>query len=223
MIKFLRWTAYITGLIAVYLAGLYTTQILQIPTQPTNFADTTSAIAALVAVIIATVTITNWKQSKIQEDSYQLIKNYVAEMVLLETTVMEILMEIRSISPLPGNLVPSQAFVTETFQNFDTLQKSLSKVHRQLHQTKSELPFWGSELTPTHEDLHNRLSDELYNFGLVASCLRNNLHNYFTNGMSTINQVTQEYEKLEQYFYSIQNILAVRKASKMSDIFTMGN
>ncbi|MCF5025123.1 hypothetical protein [Pseudomonas lurida] len=223
MIKLLKWVTLITALIASYFSGMYSNHFLQIPSQPTNFADTTSAIAALIGVIVATITITNWKKTKIQEDSYQLIKNYVAELVLIETTVMEMLIEIRSICPLPGNAVPSQVFVAETFQNFDTLQKSLSKLHRQIHQTKSELPFWGSKLTPIHEEHHVNLSNELYNFELVGNCLRNNLQNFFTNNLSTIAQVTREYEKLEEYFRIIQTILAGRKASKMSDIFTMGN
>lgn len=223
MIKFFKWVTLLTALIASFFAGMYANRFLEIPSQPTNFADTTSAIAAIIGVIVATITITNWKKTKIQEDSYLLIKNYVAELVLIETTVMEMLIEIRSICPLPGNVVPSQAFVTETFQNFDTLQKSLSKAHRQIHQTKSELSFWGSKLTPIHEEHHVNLSEELYNFSLVGSCLRNNLQNFFTNSLSTITQVTQEYEKYDDYFRKIQNILAVRKTSKMSEMFTMGN
>jgi len=221
MIKSLRYIAYGTVLIAMYFAGMYSSQLLKIPTQPTNFADTISAIAALVGVVVATVTITNWKKSKIQEDSYQVIKSYVAELVLIDTTVTEILIENSSICPLPGNMVPTQTFVDETFQNIDILQKTLSKLYRQVHQTKSELAFWGGKLTPIHEEYHTSLMKELHNFQVVASCLRNNLENYFTNGLSTIDQVSQEYEKLETYYREIHITLAGRKTKKMSDMFTI--
>lgn len=212
---------YGTILIAVYFTGLYTTQLLQVPTQATNFADTTSAIAALVGVLVATMTITNWKKSKIQEDSYQIIKSYVAEQVLIETTATEILIEIGSICPLPGNTIPSQTFVTETFQNIDILRKNLSKQYRKIHQIKSELAFWGGKLKPVHEECHETLIKELYNFQVVTDCLRNNLENYFTNGLSTAQQVFQEHEKLADYHNKIYITLAVRKNNKMSEMFTI--
>ncbi|AUG08162.1 hypothetical protein [Pseudomonas sp. S09G 359] len=221
MIRTLKYITYGTVLIAIYFAGIYTNQLLQIPSQPTNFADTTSAIAALVGVLVATTTITNWKKSKIQEDSYQIIKSYVAELVLIETTVYEILIENTSICPLAGNIVPSQAFVAETFQNIDALRKTLSKQHRKIHQTKNELQFWGGKLTKIHEDHHEELMKELYNFQVVADCLRNNLQNYFTNGLTTIQQVLQEYEKLSNYHLKINTTLAGRKNNKMSEMFTI--
>lgn len=221
MIKSLKWIASITALIASYFAGVYSTHFFQIATQPTNLADTTASVAALAGVIVAMVTIINWKNSKIQEDSYQLIKTYVAELVLIETTITDILIEIGSICPLAGNAVPTQAFVTETFQNIDTLRKSLSKLYRQLHQTKNELPFWGSKLTPAPEEHHKSLMKDLYNFQVVADCLRNNLENLFKSRSCTVAHVTQEYENLQDYFNKITITLTDRKTRKMSDMFTM--
>lgn len=221
MIKLLKWITLITTLTASYFAGFYSNHFFQIPTEPTNLADTTSSVAALIGVIVAVITITNWKNSKIQEDSYQLIKNYVSELVLIETTITEILIEIRCICPLPGNSVPTQIFVTETFQNIDTLRKTLSKLYRQIHQTKNELPFWGSTLTTKPEENHKTLMNDLYNFQVVTDTTRNNLEGYFTSGSSTIANVSQEYEKLENYFNKISITLLERKTLKMSDMFTM--
>lgn len=221
MIRFLRYIAYSTTLVFMYIVGVYSSKLLQIPTQPTNFADTTSAVAAIVGILVAIATITNWKKSKIQEDSYQIIKSYVSELLLIDTTVTEILIENGSICPLPGNIVPTQAFVTETFQNIDTLLKNLSKQHRQIHRTKSELAFWGGKLTPIHELHHTSLMEELQSFQTVANCLRNNLQYYFKHDSSSINQVTQEYEKLETFYRAINTTLSGRKNMKMSDMFTI--
>lgn len=223
MIKLLRWITYTTVIIATFFAGIYFNQLLLIPSQPTNFADTISAIVALVGLTVATITITNWKKSKIQEDSYQLIKNYVAELVLIETTVTEILIENTSICPLPGSIPPSKSFVVETFQNIDTLQKTLNKLHFKIYQTKDELPFWGSKLTPTHEENHKTLMTELDNFQVVANCLRSNLATYHSNGFNNIDFVIKEHEKLVNRFQKIKSTLTDRKTSKMSDMFSIEN
>lgn len=221
MIKTLRWLTYLITISAAFFGGVYFNQLLKIPSQPTNFADTISAIAALAGIIIATITITNWKRSKIQEDSYQLMKNYVAELVLIETTVTEILIESSSISPLPGNPVPSQTFLTTALQNIASLEKALNKLHFKISQTKGELSFWGTKLTPAHEENHNTLQIDLDNFQTVSHCLTNNLKNYYTNGLSTLDQVSKEHEKLISRFHKIKTTLTSRKARKMSDMFTI--
>lgn len=223
MIKLLKFAVYSTVVIGAFFSGVYSQQLLQIPTEPTNLADTTSAIAALAGLIIAAITITNWKKTKIQEDSYQLIKNYISELVLIETTITEIFIEIRSITPLAGNAVPSQAFVTETLQNIDQLRKKLSKLYRQIYQTKNELSFWGTELTQRPESTYKKLMDELYNFQIVSDVIRNNLESFFSNSLCSTTQITTEYEKLECYFKKISIILLERKATKMSDMFIISH
>lgn len=223
MIKSLRWLTYFIAIIAAFFAGVYFNQLLKIPSQPTNFADTISAIAALAGIIIATITIINWKKSKIQEDSYQLMKGYVAELVLIEATVTEVLIENISITPLPGNPVPAQTFLTDTLQNIATLEKTLNKLHFKITQTKDELSFWGVKLTLTHEENHKTLLIDLDNFQTVAHCLTNNLKNYYTNGLSTLEQVSGEHEKLITRFRKIKATLTSRKTRKMSDMFTIEN
>lgn len=221
MIKFLKWTALTTAVIAAFFGGFYAKQITNIPTQPTNYADTTASMAALVGVIIAIVTITNWKKSKIQEDSYQLIKSYISELVLIETITTDIIIEVQSISPIAGNVFPSQSFVIETLQSLESLNKKLSKAHRQAHQIKSELPFWGIKLTITPENNHEALLIALYNFQIVSDVLKNNLYGFYISSTCSMEQVISEYNKLENHFHLINATLSERKAKKMTDMFTI--
>lgn len=146
---------------------------------PSGWAETTSAIATVVALALAVVTFRNWQHQRIREDAYSTTKTYITTLVEIESAQIEISNLFYSVIPAPGMIVLSEEGIQRILNSIQQTHSALMAAALKLVSTKNELPFWGVSLSKRASSEHDTLLDALGGYLSAAHYLHNSLTNIF--------------------------------------------
>jgi|GEM_PF-7012850 hypothetical protein len=146
---------------------------------PSGWAETTSAIATVVALALAVVTFRNWQHQRIREDAYSTTKTYITTLVEIESAQIEISNLFYSVIPAPGMIALSEEGIQRILNSIQQTHSALMAAALRLVSTKNELPFWGVSLSKRASSEHDTLLEALDRYLCAAHYLHNSLTNIF--------------------------------------------
>lgn len=181
---------------------------------PSGWAETTSAIATVIALSLAIITFWSWQHQKIRDDAYSTTKTYITTLVEIESTQQEIDNLFYSAIPAPGMIALSDEGTQRILDSIQQMHSELRLLTIKLISTRNELPFWGVSLSQKASSEHDTLIDTLGEYLNIAPYLYNCLVNIFihkagdTNIESWQSRLTKHSDNLKQSFDARKSLTA---------------
>ena len=165
--------------IVAFAAGIMLCLALTKKLTPSGWAETISAIATAIALVLAVVTFRSWQHQKIRDDAYSTTRIYISTLVDIETTQIEISNLLYSVIPAPGMIVLSDESIQRILNSIQEKHSDLRFSTLKLISTKNELPFWGVALSDKARTEHDVLMEAIGGYLSSVHYLHNSLKNTF--------------------------------------------
>lgn len=164
-----------------------------------KWTDIISAVATTSLAALGFITFYRWSYYKRRDDAYIKAKDYLSALTNIKSILFEGLdFEFFHLCPKAGSIVESSETYHVRVEHVFSLANDLFFAHISLSRVKSELTFWKVCLSPSFEELHTSLCDDLGRLSTIMHAFCSQLHfRYFKDGdnLNEINRHEGMYNK----------------------------
>lgn len=185
--------------------------------EKSGWAEVVSALATVIALVLAVVTYRSWQLQKIREDAYSTTRLYISTLATIESTIIETLILLQSLIPQPGLVILNDEAAKKNLNALQENNNALSLYTLQLRSIKTELPFWGVSLSKKAEAEHDSLILSINSFRGPLHFIHGNLTNIYINKVD--DDTSRWSSMLQEQWETLNKSFSDRKSMSVKSMF----